>query len=93
MHSGHEAGAGRSAYGSAAVKLGEPHTRGGQLIDIGGSCFLLSITTHIAIAQVVGNDQYDIGLAAGSRLFCAIPACASNKVLKSAGTMYFMCRF
>jgi hypothetical protein len=62
MEASHETAAGRRANRSAGIKLGEPHTRPCEAVDIGRPYFLLAIASNVSIAKVIGKYDNDIGL-------------------------------
>ena len=67
MKARHQGGAGWGANGAAGIKIGEPHAFGGELVEVGRFDSALAVTTQISIAQIVREDQNDVGLASRSR--------------------------
>jgi hypothetical protein len=61
MESRHKTGPRRGAYRRAGIELGETQALRGQGIDIGSADLLLAITTQVAIAEVIREDENDIG--------------------------------
>src|SRR5689334_7853162 len=64
MVAGHQRTPRRGADGATGVKLCEPHTTGGEPIDIGGFDFRLAVAAQIAVAKIVCQKKHDI------RTFC-----------------------
>jgi hypothetical protein len=62
---GHETAAGRGAYGAAGVGLGEANAFGGEAADVRGADALLAIAFEVAEAEVVGEDEEDVGAGGG----------------------------
>jgi len=71
---GEQAVARRGADGGGAVRVGEANALPGQAIDVrGGRLGFGVVTADIAVAEVVGEDEYDVGLGLmmiGHRLAC-----------------------
>ena len=63
---GHEAAARRRADGAAGVGLGEAHALGRQAVEVGRLDALLAVAAEVAVAEVVGQDEDDVGLGAGA---------------------------
>src|SRR4029079_18462775 len=57
----HERRAGRLTVGTASVAVREPHTVGGELVDVGRFVVFASLAAEIGPTQVVGQNKYDIG--------------------------------
>ncbi len=62
---GEEGEAGGGAGGGGAVSAGEAEAFGGEAIDIWGVDVGGAVAGHIAIAQVIGHDDDDVGFGAG----------------------------
>ena len=61
MLAGHEGAARRGAHGITAVVLGKSHTFRRQLVDMRCFDLFLSIAPQFGVAEVVGQDEYDVG--------------------------------
>ena len=64
---GHEAAARRRADGAAGVGLGEAHALGGQAVQVRREDVLLAVAAEVAVAEVVGQDEDDVGARRLSR--------------------------
>ena len=62
--SGEQRGACRGADRSAAVVLGAAHALGGEPIDVGRGQDGVAVAAQVAVAQVVGQEQDDVGTRA-----------------------------
>jgi hypothetical protein len=62
---GHERAARWSAHGIAGVDLGEADAIGGEAVDVGGLDALLSVAAEVAVTEIVGEDENNIGLGWG----------------------------
>ena len=51
----------------AGVVRRQTHPLGGQPVDVGRADFLLAVAAQVAVAQVVGEDEDDVRLAARRR--------------------------
>jgi hypothetical protein len=60
----HQRAAGRGADGAAGVDLGEAGTFGGHAVDVWRLDFLLAVAAEVAVAEIVGEDEDDVGRAA-----------------------------
>ena len=58
---GHQAGACRGAVGGVGVGVGEPHALRSQTIDIRRVVNLAAVARDVAPAQIVGEDEHDVG--------------------------------
>ena len=58
---GHQATARRGADGAAGVALREAHALRGQAVEVRRLDLLLAVAAEVAIAQVVGQDENDVG--------------------------------
>jgi hypothetical protein len=58
---GHDAGPGRGADGAGRIGVGEAHPGGGQTVDIRGPVEGTAVDPGIAPAQVVDQDEEDVG--------------------------------
>ncbi len=61
MQAGHQAAARRSADRASGVVIGEAHPLGGKLIDIRRFDCLLPVAAQVAVAQIVGQNENNIG--------------------------------
>ena len=57
----HEAGARGGAHGSVGVEIGELHALGGETIDVGGLDVGRAHAAEVAVAEIVGEDENDVG--------------------------------
>src|SRR5207249_9990289 len=57
----HEAGPGRGTDGAARVEIREANPFRGQTVEGGRARELLAVTPEVAIAEVVGQDEDDVG--------------------------------
>ena len=64
VQAGHQCGAGGCADAGACVALRETQALGGKLIQVGRFDFLLPIAAEVAVAQIVGEDEDDVGARA-----------------------------
>ena len=64
VKAGHEHAARRGADGRAGIGIGESHAVGGQAIEIRRFDLLLAVAAEVAVAEVIGQDEDDIGLLA-----------------------------
>lgn len=46
------------------------HAESSQVVDIRGMDLLLTLVTYVAIAEVVGEDEYDIRMLLGGESLC-----------------------
>ena len=60
---GHQPGAGRAADRGGHVAGLEAHARGAQGVDVRGLDDLAAVQAEIAVAEIVGEDEDDVGLA------------------------------
>ena len=64
--SGEDAVAGGRADGGGAVSVGKTESFAGELVDVGcGDFGLVVVATEVAVAEVVGEDEEDVGEAVG----------------------------
>src|SRR5262249_43135291 len=63
VEAGHEAGPARAAAGGV-VELGEAQAVLGQGVEVGGAD-LAAVTAEVGVAEVVGEDEKDVGPAGG----------------------------
>lgn len=64
--SGKNAVAGGRADGGRAVSVGKAEAFAGELVDVGcGNLGLIVVATEIAVAEVVGEDEEDVGESIG----------------------------
>ena len=61
VQAGHEAAARRCADRAAGIVVREAHPLGGHAVDVRRLDPLLAVTSEVAIAQIVGQDDNDIG--------------------------------
>ena len=61
MQAGHERGAGGVARRRAGIVVGQSQASGSKGIDVRSLYFLLPVTAQIAVTQVVGHDENDVG--------------------------------
>lgn len=61
----HDAGAGRVAYRSLAMGIGEKHTAFCQTIDIRGFGLRMTVEASDPIVEVIDSDKQDVGLISG----------------------------
>ena len=67
--SGEDAVAGGRADGGGAVGVGEAESFAGELVDVGcGNFGLVVVATEVSVAEVVGEEEEDVGEAVGLRL-------------------------
>jgi hypothetical protein len=59
---GEQASAGRATDGARDVPTGEPHTRGGQIVEMRSGNFLSPLKAKVAIAEVIGDDHHNVRL-------------------------------
>lgn len=71
IFSGENAGASGRTDGTRGIGLGKPHTAGGEPIEIGGFVKGAAVTTEVASAEVIGEDENKIGF--GGRLALDYP--------------------
>jgi hypothetical protein len=62
IHSGHDAGPGRRTNRCAGIKLREQHAFPGQPVYIRRTEFSLTITSRVAIPEVIGKYKNNIRL-------------------------------
>ena len=62
---GEYAGAGGGAERAGGVGLGEADAAGGEFIDVGGFAEGAAVDGGVAPAEVVGEDEDDVGRAGG----------------------------
>ena len=62
MFAGHEDTARGRADGVAGVGTGEFHARGGERVDAGRLDLLLSVAAELAVAEIIREDEDDVGL-------------------------------
>ncbi len=67
VHPRHEAAARGGTDGRARVGLGEPQALGGQPIEVRRLDLLLPVGAEITVAEVVGQDEDDVGSWPGCR--------------------------
>ena len=77
----------RSAQRRAAVVLGATHALGGEPVDVGGGQDGVAVAAQIAVAEVVGHHQNDVGAGAGQR----VPARYVGPGKKSAPCIIISC--
>ena len=65
VRAGEQARPGRGAHGHAGVALREAQAAAGQRVDVGGFDELLPIAAEVAPAQVVRQDEDDVGRRGG----------------------------
>ena len=63
--SGEQGGTGRGGSGCSGVEIGETGSFGSQSVQVGSLQVRTAITFHVAVSLVVGQQDYDIGLAGG----------------------------
>ena len=63
---GQQAVAGGGTDGRGRVGVGEPPAFTGQPVDVWGLQFRSAIAADIAVAEVVGIDQHDVGMGRGA---------------------------
>ncbi len=61
MPAGHERGPGRRADGTGRIRLREPASSGGELVEVRGPVEPAPVAAEIGPAQVVGHDQDHVG--------------------------------
>lgn len=61
MQAGHERASRRCTYRAASIAIGETHPFGGHPVQVGRGEFLLAVTAQVAVAEVVGEDEDDVG--------------------------------
>ena len=61
MLAGEENTAGGGADGSAGVMVAEANAFLGQLVNVGGLDFGLTVGSEFAVSEVIGEDEDDIG--------------------------------
>lgn len=61
VFAGEEPVAGRSADGGGRVGVGKAFSFGGQPVDVGGFEFGGAVAAEIAVAEIVGEDEDDVG--------------------------------
>src|SRR5262249_27998828 len=59
---GHQTIARRRAHGGAGVVLGEAYSLAGHPVDTGGADLLLPVTAELGVAQIIGENKYDVRL-------------------------------
>ena len=84
---GEQRGASRGAQRCAAVVLGAAHALGGEPVDVGRGQDGVAVAAQIAVAEVVGHHQNDVGAAAGQR----VPARYVGPGKKSAPCIIISC--
>jgi len=57
---GHQRAARRRAHRASGVGLREAQTARGQGVDVGSADALLAVTTKVAVAEIVGQDENDV---------------------------------
>ena len=62
VEAGHQRAPRGGADVGAGVKAFEAHTLGGELVEVGRADFALAIRADMADAEVVGEDEDDVGL-------------------------------
>ena len=67
IKSGHQHRAGRGADRVAAIVPGQHETLLGETVEVRGQDFRLPHEAHFAVAQVVGQDEDDVGTRLGGR--------------------------
>ena len=65
VEAGHQHGAGRCADRAAAIVSSQHEALLGEPVEVGGQDFLLPHETDFAVAQVVGQDEDNIGARLG----------------------------
>src|SRR5581483_11642410 len=63
VESRHQGAPRRGADGAAGVAGGELDPVGGELVEVRRLDLRLSVAAEVAVAEVVGEDEYDIGRA------------------------------
>ena len=58
---GHDGGSRRGADRAGRVAVGEPHAPARQGIDVGGLVIRAAVTAEVGPAEVVQDDQHDVG--------------------------------
>ena len=76
---GKEAGPGRTADGCRDVAVGQSHALPGQAVDVRGGDHFGPVGPDVAVPEVIGNDDHDIGAGAGFRV------CGAGGQLAAAG--------
>ena len=51
-------------------RRGEAHAFCGEAVDVGRLDLLLAVAAKVAVAEVVGHDEDDVGLGGGADLGC-----------------------
>ncbi len=65
MHAGHEHAARRRADGVAGVALCQAHAVFGDLVDVGRADFGLAERADVAVTEVIGDEEDDVGPIGG----------------------------
>jgi len=61
VFAGEERTAGRGADGRASVVVGETHALSREPVEVWCFDFLLPVTTKFAVAEIISEDENDIG--------------------------------
>ena len=51
----------RSAHRAPGVRVRKPHAFGGDAIDVGSADLRLSVAPELAVAEIVGHNEHDVG--------------------------------
>ncbi len=66
----HQRGARGSAIRRGAIELGETCTGCGETVDVGGLESWVAVTAEIAVTEIIGEDDDDVGSISGGRGVC-----------------------
>jgi len=58
--SGDDAAAARGADAGSDIELGVACALGGEFVEVGGLQFLVAVTTEVAVAPVVAENENDV---------------------------------
>jgi hypothetical protein len=60
---GQQGGSAGRANASGDVKIREAHSLGGETVEVGRLDLFLAVAAEFAVAEIVGQDEDDVGLA------------------------------
>jgi hypothetical protein len=68
MQAGHQGATGGSADGAARVAIGEADALGSETVEVRRLDDFLAIATEVAVTEIVGEDEEDVGFPFRLRL-------------------------
>lgn len=63
MEAGEQASSRRRADRRAGIGLSETYAIAGEEVDVGRGKFLLAVTTKVSVAEIVGDNQDNVGMS------------------------------